>query len=86
MKDIGAYVESKDFELGLTLTNFARYQELWSMSDVVDGDGDNDEEEEEGEEEEEEEEEWRLTQSISANISQTFHTTGTDGASLVHFI
>ena len=57
MKDIGAYVESKDFELGLTLTNFARYQELWSMSDVVDGDGDNDEEEEEGEEEEEEEEE-----------------------------
>merc|ERR1719300_1950356 len=54
MKDIGAYVESKDFELGLTLTNFARYQELWSMSDVVDGDGDNDEEEEEGEEEEEE--------------------------------
>jgi len=33
MKDIGSYVESKDFELGLTLTNFARYQELWSMND-----------------------------------------------------
>merc|ERR550532_3047630 len=56
MKDIGAYVESKDFELGLTLTNFARYQELWSMSDVGEGEGDNDEVEEDGEEEEEEEE------------------------------
>ena len=51
MKDIGAYVESKDFELGLTLTNFARYQELWSMSDV--GEAANGEEEEEEEEEEE---------------------------------
>ena len=54
MKDIGAYVESKDFELGLTLTNFARYQELWSMSDV--GEAANGEEDEEEEEEEEEEE------------------------------
>jgi len=42
MRDIASYVESKDFELGLPLTNFARYQELWSMN---------------GEEEEEEEEE-----------------------------
>ena len=56
MKDIGAYVESKDFELGLTLTNFARYQELWSMSDVAESEGDNEDVEEDGEEEEEEEE------------------------------
>jgi len=33
MRDMAAYVESKDFELGLPLTNFARYQELWSMQD-----------------------------------------------------
>ena len=52
MKDIGAYVESKDFELGLPLTNFARYQELWSMTDQGE-----EESGEEGEEEEEEEEE-----------------------------
>ena len=32
MRDIASYVESKDFELGLPLTNFARYQELWSMN------------------------------------------------------
>lgn len=49
MKDVGSYVESKDFELGLTLTNFARYQELWSMCD--------EHEEEDYDEEEEEEEE-----------------------------
>jgi len=49
MKDIGSYVESKDFELGLTLTNFARYQELWSMNDAHEDD-DYDEEEEEEEE------------------------------------
>ena len=36
MKDVGSYVESKDFELGLPLTNFGRYQELWSMSDAID--------------------------------------------------
>lgn len=51
MKDIGSYVESKDFELGLPLTNFGRYQELWSMSDS--GDGDEDDEDYESEEEEE---------------------------------
>jgi len=50
MRDIASYVESKDFELGLTLTNFARYQELWSMIN-------NGEEDEDGEEDEEEEEE-----------------------------
>ena len=60
MRDIGAYVESKDFELGLPITNFQRYHELWSMADETD-----DEEEEDGsdedaseyEDEEEEEEE-----------------------------
>jgi len=51
MKDIGSYVESKDFELGLTLTNFARYQELWSMNDDHE-DGDDYEYDEEEEEEE----------------------------------
>jgi len=55
MKDIGSYVESKDFELGLPLTNFGRYQELWSMSDNVEADGEEDDDEDEEEEEEEEE-------------------------------
>lgn len=45
MKDIGSYVESKDFEQGLPITNFARYHELWSMED-------DDEESEEDEESE----------------------------------
>ncbi len=31
MRDVNVYVESKDFELGLPITNFARYHELWSM-------------------------------------------------------
>ena len=31
MRDINVYVESKDFELALPITNFARYHELWSM-------------------------------------------------------
>ena len=31
MRDIAVYVESKDFELGLVITNFARYHELWEM-------------------------------------------------------
>jgi len=31
MRDINTYVESKDFELGLPITNFARYHELSSM-------------------------------------------------------
>ena len=52
MRDIASYVESKDFELGLPLTNFARYQELWSMNGG--------EEEDEEEEEEEEEEQFLL--------------------------
>ena len=64
MRDIGAYVESKDFELGLPITNFQRYHELWSMADETDDEeeedgssgGDEDASEyEDGEEEEEEE-------------------------------
>ena len=31
MRDVAVYVESKDFELGLVITNFARYHELWDM-------------------------------------------------------
>ena len=63
MRDIGAYVESKDFELGLPITNFQRYHELWSMADDADDDDDDDdnnggdEEEEDGSEYEEQEEE-----------------------------
>ena len=67
MRDIGAYVESKDFELGLPITNFQRYHELWSMSDDADDDDDDDdnnddniaggEEEEDGSEYEEDDEE-----------------------------
>ena len=66
MRDIGAYVESKDFELGLPITNFQRYHELWSMADETDdeeeddgssgSDGDEDASEYEEDEEEEEEE------------------------------
>ena len=56
MRDVGCYIESKDFEQGLPVTNFERYHELWSMEE--------DDEDEEGEacsedsdEDEEEEEE-----------------------------
>lgn len=38
MRDINTYVESKDFELGLPITNFARYHELWSMQFAGDDD------------------------------------------------
>ena len=31
MRDVSVYVESKDFELGLVITNFARYHELFEM-------------------------------------------------------
>lgn len=31
MRDVAYYVESKDFELGLPITNFRRYHELWLM-------------------------------------------------------
>ena len=31
MRDVTVYVESKDFELGLPITNFARYHELYQM-------------------------------------------------------
>ena len=61
MRDIGAYVESKDFELGLPITNFQRYHELWSMADETDDEeedgssGDEDASEYEDEDEEEEE-------------------------------
>ena len=44
------------------------------MSDVAESEGDNEDVEEDGEEEEEEEE-WRLTKSISANISHAVHIT-----------
>ena len=54
MRDMASYVESKDFELGLPLTNFARYQELWSMQDNMNEEIDNDEDLDEEEEEEEE--------------------------------
>jgi len=40
MRDIASYVESKDFELGLPVTNFARYHELWSMQDGVEDEED----------------------------------------------
>ena len=70
MRDVAYYVESKDFELGLPLTNFHRYHELWCMKSDMDEeegeeeysyeeeeneDGDEDEEEEEDEEEDDEE-------------------------------
>ena len=66
MRDIGAYVESKDFELGLPITNFQRYHELWSMSDETDDDEDDnggeevEEDDSEYEEDGEDEEEWAL--------------------------
>ena len=56
MKDMAAYVESKDFELGLPVTNFARYHELWSMQDEG-GEAESSYGDEEEEDEEEEEEE-----------------------------
>ena len=63
MRDVAYYVESKDFELGLPLTNFHRYHELWCMkSDMDEDEGEEEysyeeEEDEEGDEDEEEEEE-----------------------------
>ena len=51
MRDLGAYVESKDFEQGLPITNFERYHELWAM--------DEDDEEEEEEEYEEDSQEYQ---------------------------
>ena len=36
MRDVTVYVESKDFELGLPITNFARYQELYEMQHAYD--------------------------------------------------
>ena len=50
MRDVAYYVESKDFELGLPLTNFHRYHELWCMRSDLQEDG----EEEYSYEEEEE--------------------------------
>ena len=32
VRDVTVYVESKDFELGLPITNFARYHELYEMN------------------------------------------------------
>ena len=53
MRDVAYYVESKDFELGLPLTNFHRYHELWCMkSDLTEDDHEEGTEEVELEEEE----------------------------------
>ena len=65
MRDVAYYVESKDFELGLPLTNFHRYHELWCMKSDVDedegGEGEEEysyeEEDDEGDEEDEDDEE-----------------------------
>ena len=51
---MAAYVESKDFELGLPVTNFARYHKLYSMQNEGGEEGKSSYEEEEEEEEEEE--------------------------------
>ncbi len=53
MRDAGSYVESRDFELGLPVTNFARYHELWSMADDEEDDDDDDVEDSQCDEEEE---------------------------------
>ena len=55
MRDVAYYVESKDFELGLPITNFHRYHELWMMKN--ESDDDQDEEEDQGSEYDDEEEE-----------------------------
>ena len=52
MRDVAYYVESKDFELGLPLTNFHRYHELWCMKSDLEEDHDDDDEQEAEEEEE----------------------------------
>jgi len=58
MRDIAFYVESKDFELGLPITNFRRYHELWEMKvDIEKDEGDENYEYESYEEEEEDQEE-----------------------------
>lgn len=57
MRDIAFYVESKDFELGLPITNFRRYHELWEMKvDIEKDEGDENYEYESYEEEEEDQE------------------------------
>ena len=55
MRDIGAYVESKDFEQGLPITNFERYHELWSMEDDAEEEHERNDGEEADEEDEDEE-------------------------------
>ena len=52
MRDVAYYVESKDFELGLPLTNFHRYHELWCMKSDLEEEHDDDDEQEAEEEEE----------------------------------
>ena len=56
MRDVAYYVESKDFELGLPITNFHRYHELWMMKNEL-SDDDQDQEEEESEYDDEDDEE-----------------------------
>ena len=58
MRDIAFYVESKDFELGLPITNFRRYHELWEMKvDIEKDEGDENYEYESYEEEDEDDQE-----------------------------
>ena len=54
MRDVGAYVESKDFEQGLPITNFERYHELRSMLDEEDSTAAAEEEEQQQQQQEEE--------------------------------
>lgn len=62
MRDVAYYVESKDFELGLPITNFRRYHELWLMKSENEESyyeyAENGEDEDEIEEEEDEDEEY----------------------------
>ena len=60
MRDVAYYVESKDFELGLPITNFNRYHELWSMKSEMEDEGsyyeDDDDEDEDDDDEDDVEE------------------------------
>ena len=56
MRDVAYYVESKDFELGLPITNFHRYHELWMMKNESDDDQEEEEEESEYDDYDDEEE------------------------------
>lgn len=78
MRDVAYYVESKDFELGLPLTNFHRYHELWCMKSDMEEENHEETEEVELEEEEysyeysdeEEEEEDNMEEVAAADHDQ----------------